>query len=78
MASGLRLFRDRVGNQLTADPVLDTSGGEKLMHVETSVVISLGNRLVEAAGTLYVTTKYHSLPSSIISLVIRFILLSSI
>ncbi|KMZ76133.1 putative Methylosome subunit pICln [Zostera marina] len=57
MASGLRLFRDRVGNQLTADPVLDASGGEKLMHVEPSVVISLGNRLVEAAGTLYVTTK---------------------
>lgn len=57
MASGLRMFTDRVGNQLTGHPVLDTSGGEELMHVEPSVIISLGNRLVEAAGTLYVTTQ---------------------
>ncbi|GKV33721.1 hypothetical protein SLEP1_g42186 [Rubroshorea leprosula] len=47
MVLGLRQFSARTG-----EPILDTGGGEELVHVQPSVYIALGDRAPESPSAL--------------------------
>ncbi|GAB4858735.1 hypothetical protein Ancab_010209 [Ancistrocladus abbreviatus] len=56
MTVGLRRFTERTGDA-AGRPVLDTTNGEDLMHVQEGVAIVLGNHPAESPGTLYITSR---------------------
>lgn len=56
MVLGLQCFSSRVGEG-AGEPLLDTTSGEELMHVQPSVAIAVGSHQLESPGTLYISTK---------------------
>lgn len=56
MATGLKLFTNRVGDVAGA-PLLDSASGEELIHTQPGVSVVLANRPPETPGTLYISTR---------------------
>lgn len=56
MVLGLQYFSERVGDG-NGQPVLDSAGGEALVHVQPNVAIALGRCPPESPGTLFISTK---------------------